>query len=1814
MAYTCGVQMLLESLKKLIHGNHHPLFNNNPLILSKRRRFILLYQELDSIIQTLLSIHEDHLHPSELEKVRNLKKRFKDAAEEAQDTIDLFLSALHSRYSRLSPRSAVFQASLDLFLSALDFRKSGVSTRSDVFKTSLDLEKVLKSIESIKVELMTINITNMKMDSSSRIDHVKNRSVAGVAGTSYTRNPIRIKKPLEEIVVGLDHDAEIIRDKLSEDTKQLCVVSIVGMGGLGKTTLATKLFNDPFIKYHFHIRAWATVSQTYIKRDFLIQILVSIGVQQSLDQATDAQLREKLHKKLIGRRYLIVIDDIWSIEAWDELKLFFPHDNTASRILVTSRLNEVALHVKPHGFVHSLHCLTEEESWELLKQKVFHDDECPEWLIKPGRQIARKCQGLPLSLVVIAGVLAKEPMNKDLWLEIARSIKTLALSYHHLPDHLKECFLYLGGFPEDFRFVVERLIWLWVAEGFIEEAENRSLEDTAKACLMDLINRNLVIVAERNEIGDIEACKLHDLVRELCLQKAKEERFFLKIDSPPLPSQHLEAVKYKQRRVFTNEDINIVDFTLYGIFASRTIRSLLCFRTDIHSSKVIPRSFVLLKVLDLQKCPLRDFPQGLALLVHLRYLAIWYSSGFPESICKLWSLQTLILKANSVGPMCLPHEVQDLLNLRHLWSNVRFCLPYIEKPMNLQSISSVKFECGVDNLEKRFPIIKKLDLCCFRDEEYHFELLPYLETLSFVGSGSRRNHIWFPTTLKKLTLTRCCLPWSGMPTIQSLTNLEVLKLCWDAFMGTRWDACEQQFPQLKVLMLSDLNIKRWVASSTSFPCLKRLTLRYCRDLGEIPLEIGEIATLELIEIDNSGNGVVESVKRIQQEQHEVGNDELKITINGMDLSLHLSRYEGSEGLPPRSDIVSKTYLNPKNAMRSNQCITAEIRFTWVCPDYILATCISMADAAVEFLLSNLKQLLVYNVHLISSVKGEVESLCTDLHLLAAFVKDATDSRDQPEIVKRLVKEIRIEVYKAEDIIDMFVVHASVQNSRTSFKKLFHIPEHTKKLHSIGKQIQDIRQRVKDIKDDKWFAREALVKREPGRKSPPAVEEDDVVGFDKEAEEMMGWLKDGTKELDVISVVGMGGLGKTTLVRKVYDDLSIQYEFFIRSWVYVSQVYTRREVFLKILHNVTRENKDTSQWSDDIVAEELRLKLKDGRYLIVLDDVWTRQAWDDLKMVFPNTKNGSRIVLTSRNTSVALHANTNRPPYQLRFLTEDESWELLEKKVFPKDSHCPDDLEDLGKRIAKKCYGLPLALVVIAGILHKKDRMRSSWEEVEKKVNTYVAKEPDQCMEVLALSYDHLPYDLKACFLYFGVFPEDFEIPVRKLIHVWVAEGFIQRSGDISAEEMAEENLQDLVDRNLVLVEKKRANGRIKTCRIHDMLHDMCIKRAEEEDFFKEIKSSEPSSYINSAGSTALRRLCVDSRLSSYLSSKPDPSHVRSFLCYAEDKIVLPPDLIRDFPGLLLLLRVLDVQPISFSRFPSLQLVHLRYVAVSGTFKVLPAAISNLLNLQTLIVETTSRTIDVKADLWKLLQLRHVYTSGASNLPIPSPKSGNQVLVNENLRTMSKVSPETCTDVILARTPNLQKLGVRGNLMSLMEETKGRCKFDNITKLSNLKTLKLLNDTFAISPLDGKLGDLPGWYKFPPKLKKLTISGTMLNWEHMSTLGKLPDLEVLKLGDNAFVGKCWETPDGRFLRLRILEIGKTDLAVWKPAVDQFPQLQRLSLKNCEQLGVVPSALGSISTLEVVELWWTSHSAVASARLILKKIKLVVFPPDHLETQT
>nr|XP_016513509.1 PREDICTED: putative late blight resistance protein homolog R1A-10 [Nicotiana tabacum] len=343
---------------------------------------------------------------------------------------------------------------------------------------------------------------------------------------------------------------------------------------------------------------------------------------------------------------------------------------------------------------------------------------------------------------------------------------------------------------------------------------------------------------------------------------------------------------------------------------------------------------------------------------------------------------------------------------------------------------------------------------------------------------------------------------------------------------------------------------------------------------------------------------------------------------------------------------------------------------------------------------------------------------------------------------------------------------------------------------------------------------------------PSLENNEVVGFDEEAKKVIERLVEGSECLDVIPVVGMPGLGKTTLARKIYHDPKIPDEFFYCIWVFVGQSYIKKDILFNILKGFTKRIEEFQDMDETEIAEEIcdSVDKSGGKCLIVLADVWDSDIVDFVKTVFPENNRGHRIMATTRYIHVATAVNAD--PHNLKFLTQKESFQLLEKRAFGK-SRCPVELKEHEEGIVEKCSGVPLTIVVIAGALRGRTN-DSDWRVVKENVGKYLIEkdEHQRCLKIVGLSYNHLPQDRKACFLHFGAFPQGFDIPAWKLIRLWIAEGLIMANLPGSEiEEIAECHLNDFANRNLVMVMEKRCNGQIKTCRVHDMLHEFCVKEA-----------------------------------------------------------------------------------------------------------------------------------------------------------------------------------------------------------------------------------------------------------------------------------------------------------------------------------------------------------------------------------------------------
>ncbi|XP_075503349.1 putative late blight resistance protein homolog R1A-10 [Primulina tabacum] len=621
----------------------------------------------------------------------------------------------------------------------------------------------------------------------------------------------------------------------------------------------------------------------------------------------------------------------------------------------------------------------------------------------------------------------------------------------------------------------------------------------------------------------------------------------------------------------------------------------------------------------------------------------------------------------------------------------------------------------------------------------------------------------------------------------------------------------------------------------------------------------------------------------------------------------------------------------------------------------------------------------------------------------------------------------------------------------------------------------------------------------------------IVGFEEQLVQIKDRLTGEPDKLNILlSLVGMGGIGKTTLATNVYKDPCVACHFDIRIWVTVSQSYSTREIMLHVLDSMDKLTDKIRGETEDRLVVCIHKALKDKRYLVIIDDIWDTRAWDLLKFSFPNDNNGSRIILTTRLRDVATYAESSET-YEIPLLSTEQCWTLLCAKVFRGES-CPSELQEMGMKIAQNCGGLPLSVVVIGGLLSQVKMTQDEWRKVAANVSSLVSSSGDQCSETLRLSYKYLPHRLKACFLYMGVFPEDYEIPASKLANLWAAEGFLKQDRLKCLEEVAERCLEELVERSLILPYKRNYDGKIKTCKIHDLLRHFCVKEANKENFLYVAKSyANVLPYIShSQRRTIIHPTTLKGR-ADFLYSTPSLSYARLFIILGKHDLSSP--LFLKFR----LLRTLDASRVSFLEFPLeiLELSNLRYIAFKYKGNI-PGSISKLLNLQTLIIHQDYRLFERKVEsylpveIWDMLHLRHVHFLQISYLdPADAP------LILKDLRTLSGIRNLKFTVDMLNRISNIRKLEITYDPLS-WEKGFLYYHLENLVHLDQLTTLTINLWVIFGSNMTSGLK-----YSFPPSLEKLSLRGCEIPWHNLSIIGSLPNLQVLKLREHACQGPKWE---------------------------------------------------------------------------------------------
>ncbi|KAH0715649.1 hypothetical protein KY284_008554 [Solanum tuberosum] len=529
-----------------------------------------------------------------------------------------------------------------------------------------------------------------------------------------TKQETRTSVDVKSDIFGRQSEIEdLINRLLSEDAsgKKLTVVPIVGMGGLGKTTLAKAVYHDERVKNHFGLKAWYCVSEPYDALRITKGLLQEIGKFDSKDVHNNLnQLQVKLKESLKEKKFLIVLDDVWNdnYNEWDDLRNLFVQGRMGSKIIVTTRKESVALMMGNEQI--SMDNLSTEASWSLFKRHAFENMDLmghPE-LEEVGKQIAAKCKGLPLALKTLAGML-RSKSEVEGWKRILRSeiwelpqndiLPALMLSYNDLPSHLKRCFSFCAIFPKDYPFRKEQVIHLWIANGLVPK-DDGIIEDLGNQYFQELRSRSLFERVPNPSKGNMENLFLmHDLVNDL--SQIASSKLCIRLEESK-GSQMLEKSRHLSYSMGYDGEFE----KLTPLYKLEQLRTLLPICIDVSycslskrvQHNILPR-LRSLRALSLSGYRIKELPNDLFIkLKLLRFLdlSLTYIEKLPDSVCELYNLETLLLSDCDYLKE-LPQQIERLINLRHLDISNTWCLKtplHLSKLKSLQVLMGAKFFLG----------------------------------------------------------------------------------------------------------------------------------------------------------------------------------------------------------------------------------------------------------------------------------------------------------------------------------------------------------------------------------------------------------------------------------------------------------------------------------------------------------------------------------------------------------------------------------------------------------------------------------------------------------------------------------------------------------------------------------------------------------------------------------------------------------------------------------------------------------------------------------------------------------------------------------------------------------------------------------------------------------------------------------------------------------------------------------------------------------------------------------------------------------------
>ncbi|KAB2598562.1 disease resistance protein RPM1-like [Pyrus ussuriensis x Pyrus communis] len=746
----------------------------------------------------------------------------------------------------------------------------------------------------------------------------------------------------------------------------------------------------------------------------------------------------------------------------------------------------------------------------------------------------------------------------------------------------------------------------------------------------------------------------------------------------------------------------------------------------------------------------------------------------------------------------------------------------------------------------------------------------------------------------------------------------------------------------------------------------------------------------------------------------------------------------------------------------------------------------MAEQIVCFVIDKLIQLLITTeANRSRNAHTEVGFIKDELESIRSFLKEAdakaaaADGETGNDGVKTWVNQVREAAFCIEDVIDEYLLRILRHHQHHGFLLL--------KVDGIKELVREIKERserygFKSLDQQGQSSGETTLAWNDPRVASLFIEEAEIVGIESARDELTRLLTEGSPRREVISVVGMGGLGKTTLAKKVYDQPKVMGHFDCYAWITVSQSYRVEDLLRTIIKKFYSSRKERFPEEIDTMDKESLIStsreyLQQKRYVIVYCFVHV---------------------------------------HHLQHLPQDKAWELFRRKAFQfeLEGKCPEELEELSLNFVKRCEGLPLAIVSIGGLLSTKAKVVSEWQKLYNSLSSELESNPHltSLTRILSLSYHHLPYYLKS-------------------FRLWIAEGFVKPKGGKTLEEVGKEYLMELIHRSLVQVSEVYIDGKARACRVHDLLHDVLLKTGVDSSFCHVLSQDE------STFKPTNRRLSMDISPSEALGSITQ-SHVRSVFTFNLEE--WPKSFLDTLSGNCKLLKVLDFMDAPINQLPKYvgDLYLLTYLSLRNTkVKLLPDSIGNLQNLETLDLKQ-SLVYEIPAKINKLVKLRHLlgyhfdYNCNMDSFLIME----KGVKIHEGIRLIKE----------LGKLRQLRKLGLKnlksedGRAVCASIEKMNHLESLILTAINEDVVLDL--ESISTPPqlirslcLIGRLEQLPGWISNLQHLVRITIYWSRLRDSPLKALQNLPNLLELTLDYNAYDGVQLHFEEGGFQKLRELNL-------------------------------------------------------------------------------